>query len=204
MQLGEQSRGALGRTGPPRTPGDREQRCSGRSAWVHPCLLWGQAAEGPASACRLSSPLKAVGLWPCSFLPSSLRLETSPPPRLLRKLLSLSPQVIFHHVALKSWALLGEGRGEQDPLTPSYLWRGGPETSLMSKRGQPFPGGHLSIGIRWLNTSLGGGSEISGCHAVKVTSCYLQRVRRGSTEVTCRGTITVCHILLSKWFLGVV
>lgn len=126
MQLREQSHRALGRTGPPCPPGDREQRCPRRSAWVRPCLLWGQAAEGPASACQLSSPLKAVGLWPCSFLPSSLRLETSPPPRLLRKLLSLSPQVIFHHVALKSWALLGEGRGGMGPINPFLPVEGRP------------------------------------------------------------------------------
>lgn len=174
MQLGEQS--ALGWTGPPQAPGDGEQRCPGRIRQRSAPFAPGSGCrEGPAPACLLSSPLKAVGLWPCSFLPSSLRLETSaPPPRLLRKLLALSPQVIFHHVALKSWALLG---AERDPLTPSYLWRGDPETSSMSRRGQPFPGGHRSTGTWWPNASVGGGSEISDCRAMKVTSYFLQRVR---------------------------
>lgn len=60
--------------------------------------------------CWLSSPVKAIASLPCSFLPSFCGWKLTPSPHgLLRKLLSLSPQVIFHHVALKSWALLGEG-----------------------------------------------------------------------------------------------
>lgn len=71
--------------------------------------------------CWLSSPVKAIASRPCSFLPSfcGWKLPPSPHPGLLRKLLSLSPQVIFRHVALKSWALLGEGgMGHINPILP--------------------------------------------------------------------------------------
>lgn len=136
----------------------------------------GVGLQRGASA-RLPAVLSAQGRWVVAlqfppFLPAVGNF--CPPPRLLRKLLALSPQVIFHHVALKSWALLG---AERDPLTPSYLWRGDPETSSMSRRGQPFPGGHRSTGTWWPNASVGGGSEISDCRAMKVTSYFLQRVR---------------------------
>lgn len=147
----------------------------GEFAGVLPRLLRGRAAERgqrPPAGCPLRSRPLGCGPAVSSLPPCGWKLL--PPPRLLRKLLSLSPQVIFHHVALKSWALLGGGR---DPLTPSYLWRGDPETSSMSRRGQPFPGGHRSTGTWWPNASVGGGSAISDCRAMKVTGYFLQRVR---------------------------
>lgn len=107
----------------PACSGVRLQR--GRSAAGCP-LQSRPLHRGPA----VSSLPPAVGNFP-------------PPLRLLRKLLSLSPQVIFHHVALKSWALLGEGgMGPINPLLP--MGRGGWETSLMGTRGQPIPRWHLS------------------------------------------------------------
>lgn len=58
-----------------------------------PLLTPGSGCRGArVCICWLSSPLKAVGLWPCSFLSSSLRLETSPPHQALTKSpLTLSP-----------------------------------------------------------------------------------------------------------------
>lgn len=144
----------------PACSGVRLQR--GRSAAGCP-LQSRPLHRGPA----VSSLPPAVGNFP-------------PPLGLLRKLLSLSPQVIFHHVALKSWALLGEGgMGPINPLLP--MGRGGWETSLMGTRGQPIPRWHLSTW--WLNISLRGGSEISDSRAVRVTSCFLQCMRWESTKL---------------------
>lgn len=120
-----------------------------------PLLILGSGGRGASvrvPAVLSSSPLKAVGLWPCSFLPSSLRLETSPPPRLLRKLLSLSPQVIFHHVASKSWALLGEGRGGRGPINPFLPVEGRPRDPFDEQKGSTgSPGVRLSMGMWWPN-----------------------------------------------------
>lgn len=77
----------------------------GKSTWVSPCLLWGWGCRG-ASIC-LSAVLSTQGRWVVALqFPPFLSVvgNFSLPARLLRKLLSLSPQVIFHHVALKSWA----------------------------------------------------------------------------------------------------
>lgn len=104
-------------TGPSHAPGDRELQCWVRSNWVHPVLPL-------CPDCPLHS--RPLGCGPtASSLPPAVGNFS---PLLLRKLLLLSPQVIFHHVGLKSWAVLGEGRGEQDTLTPSYLWSIGLQT----------------------------------------------------------------------------
>lgn len=97
--------------------GTWEQRWPGpKHQGPHPSLPWGQAAEGTA---LLLAVLSSQGhcIVALQFPPFLLRLETYPLPLgLLRKLLSLSPQVIFRHVALKSWALLGEGA--MGPINP--------------------------------------------------------------------------------------
>lgn len=148
-----------GRQVPPVHLGSRAQpRCSGR-AWGHPGVLRGSGAERAVSVSWLSSPLEAVAPWPCSFLSSSPAVGNfSPPSRLLRKLLSLSPQVIFHHVALKSWALLGGEEGGTGPTDSFLRGEGGPGDFFPGQEGnQTFPRGHLSTDRWWLLASLGRG-----------------------------------------------
>lgn len=127
-----------GRQVPPVHLGSRAQpRCSG-CAWGHPGVLRGSGAERAVSVSRLSSPLEAVAPWPCSFLSSSPAVGNfSPPSRLLRKLLSLSPQVIFHHVALKSWALLGGEEGGTGPTNSFLRGEGGSQRLLSWAGGEP-------------------------------------------------------------------
>lgn len=89
-------------------------------------LALGSGCRG-ASVC-LPAVLSTQGRWVVAlqFPPFLPAVGNFSPPRLLRKLLSLSPQVIFHHVALKSWALLGEGRGGTGPINPFLPVEGRP------------------------------------------------------------------------------
>jgi len=110
----------------------------------------GLGCGGAAGAAGWPWPLRAVGLQPCSFLPSSLRLETPPPPRTpgCCENSSCSPQVIFPSRGSEELGSAGgKGGGHtRHPLTPSHLWRGGPGTSLMGRRGRPWHGGHVVAG----------------------------------------------------------
>lgn len=137
MQLGEQS--ALGRTGPPRAPGDGEQRCPGRICPRSAPFAPGSGCrEGPAPACLLSSPLKAVGLWPCSFLPSSLRLETSAPPQALTKApLTLSPS----DFPSRGFEELGSTGGGTGPINPFLPVEGRPGDLFDEQEGSTIPWG---------------------------------------------------------------
>lgn len=89
------------------------------SGYTPACSAMGSGCRGGRSAgCPLQS--RPLHLGPAvSSLPSAVGNLPPPPLGLLRKLLSLSPQVIFRHVALRSWALLGEGgMGPINPILP--------------------------------------------------------------------------------------
>lgn len=90
------------------------------SGYTPSCSALGSGCRGGRSAAGCPLQSRPLHCRPAvSSLPSAVGNLPPPPLGLLRKLLSLSPQVIFRHVALKSWALLGEGgMGPINPIPP--------------------------------------------------------------------------------------
>lgn len=90
------------------------------SGYTPDCSAVGSGCSRGRSAAGCPLQSRPLHLGPAvSSLPSAVGNLPPPPLGLLRKLLSLSPQVIFRHVALRSWALLGEGgMGPINPILP--------------------------------------------------------------------------------------
>lgn len=126
--------------------------------------------------CPLHSP---VGLWPCSFLPSSLRLETSaPPPQALTKAPRTRSPSDFPSRVFEELGSTGGREGGMGAINHVLPAEGRPRDLFDGQKGSAIPwGACLSAGTWWLNASLGGSSEINHCHGVKVTGYFLPCVR---------------------------